>query len=279
MAQRNYHRALACLRCRGNLADLASAALNPCTKQYVFPCGHILCQRCFDTARPFTEASLCNRCNSCIWRRSAAEVPGPIPEGECAHQVAFSAVAAGGAEKPPIPPGVFKLGCETVGKACGRCVAERLLRRLTAEARGLGVPGTECAVACLGTGMDALHGWVAPEMTIEEFGAGGAAPLAMPELRRLAEERMPELVAGLSGLRAERGWRPQLLMQGVVFRVPYAGVELPSATGGAEGEGEGEGEEEPLDVEAWLNNPDGDATDHLMDFLGEPDDMIDFAFD
>ncbi|GJN75684.1 hypothetical protein PLICBS_009790 [Purpureocillium lilacinum] len=258
MAQRIYHRAKACLRCHGNLVERAEAKENPCKFQYVFPCGHILCQRCFDAAAPYDEASECDRCGSCIWRRSTW---APSSLTECAHCVPFASVPAG--TKPPLEPGMLKLGWEKIGRACGRCVAERLLRRLTEEARATGVPGAEVAVACLGTGMDALHGWVAPEMTIEEMGAGGE-PMALPELAALASGKMEEMAAALEGLRAERGWKPSLLLQGVVFREPYKGAEP------------------DFDYEKWLDF--GDDMEEMMNFdpttlEGEAAEPIDFNFD
>ncbi|KAJ6438172.1 MYND finger [Purpureocillium lavendulum] len=262
MSNRSYKRARNCLRCRNSLVELAEAKERPCSLQYVYPCGHILCQHCYSAAAPFAEApglddddgggnndNCSDNCSDNCGDSSSSSV-STGNDNHCSSGSSNSSNSSTGGGGVVRTRGLFKLACERQGRSCGRCVAERLLRRYTEEVRASGLPGTTWAYACLGTGMDALHGWIVGEpLTLEDIGAspdeplllstssinsnsigisngnnnnggggdgGGGEPLR--ELAAYAVGKLAEMASALTGLRAEQGWKPELLMQGIVFR-------------------------------------------------------------
>lgn len=272
LSRRAYQRARTCLRCRSNLGIKAETA----EAQYVFPCGHIMCQGCYEGAAPRAMPSDCDRCGSCLWRGAAVTSgaaagagagPRPEPEGgwRCAHPVPCERVPAG-LVKAPAQLALFMLDEETLRRECGRCAAERMLRGYTAEARASGLARSEWAFACLGTGADALHGQEEPTLSlgvgphphphphppppaaVDDDDDDEREPAVLPDealrepgLAALAASKADELRAALGGLRAEQGWDPALLRQGLVFRESLIDALCGRAVGVADTDDDGGG--------------------------------------
>lgn len=202
-SQLAYRRARTCVRCSGVLMEKAKEVL------VVAPCGHIFCDVCFPLL-PTNEPTFCFRDPGvCVQRATEG------PWFSCPHPVTTCNIWAGEATRPKIHRDFFLRNNEVLGAECGRCMAERLLQKYTAEARRTRLAPGRFVFACLGKALDAIHGQAVAALTLSPLDE------LVPALDGFGRQKTLRFRQQMRGLANENGWNEQLLCQEIVFRESF----------------------------------------------------------
>lgn len=136
---------------------------------------------------------------------------GPSPPG-CQHQVLVLATQYWSREESPPKRRFFMARGQRMGPECGQCRAERLLEHMTEEVRRSGHPWSRTAIACLGSGLGAIHrGW-------RSHWQLGPHDVPEPWLDDLVQDQVRHFRWAMADLPFERGWTARAKEEKAVFR-------------------------------------------------------------